>query len=215
MVASVTSEVQQEASRFLDRDFNQCFQQLRHYDAQIFEIGKFVLVSYAGIIGLTLGLYEFSLKERFDLTLPAQAILGVGLLHGLLLFGMATSNRAYFVKVARYLNEHRSLFLSSHPLGFQNATQMYTNQAYPPYYDWRSSQLWLTHLVGALNSILLVLILWFSGSPLSAWTLVVAAVALLLAQVLGARAYLRSYEPKKTPEQTADPGNTKTTQRGG
>src|SRR5438034_735849 len=147
------TDPEQEALRFLDRDFNQCFQQMRHYDSQIFEIGKFMLASYAGIIGLALGLYQFSLKETIDLRLPAEALLAIGLLHGLLLFGMAVSNRAYFVKVARYINEQRRLFLSSRPMGFQNESEMYVSQTYPEFYDWRSSQLWLTHLVATLNSV--------------------------------------------------------------
>lgn len=59
-------DLEKESLRFLERDFNQCFQQMRHYDGQIFEITKFVLLSYSGLIGVALGLYQFSLKERVD-----------------------------------------------------------------------------------------------------------------------------------------------------
>jgi hypothetical protein len=204
------SDTEQEAIRFLDRDFNQCFEQMRHYDSQIFEIGKFTLASYAGIIGLALGLYQFSLKESVELRPPARALLAIGLLHGFLLLGMAVRNRAYFVKVARYINEQRKLFLSSRPMGFQNESQMYVDQKYPKYYDWRSSQLWLTHLVAALNSVLLALLLAVGSDTPSTRLVAISGLIVLVAQVLMARSYLRSYEPKKGPEQDTDEGSAPT-----
>mgnify|MGYP001603832446 CR=1 FL=1 len=36
------SDQEKEALKFLERDFNQSFQQMRHYDAQIFDILKFM-----------------------------------------------------------------------------------------------------------------------------------------------------------------------------
>lgn len=54
-----TSEQEKEAVKFLERDFNQCFQQMRHYDSQIFDILKFMFTGYTALIGVALGLYKF------------------------------------------------------------------------------------------------------------------------------------------------------------
>lgn len=106
------SEQDKEALKFLERDFNQCFQQKRYYDAQIFDILKFLFTAYSAIIGIALGLYQFYLKEGKDLSLPAVAVLAVGLILGLFMFALAVRNRVYFVHVARYINEQRNFFLN-------------------------------------------------------------------------------------------------------
>ena len=36
------SDIEKESLKFLERDFNQCFMQMRHYDSQIFDILKFM-----------------------------------------------------------------------------------------------------------------------------------------------------------------------------
>lgn len=52
------SDQEKEALKFLERDFNQSFQQMRHYDAQIFDILKFMFTAYSVLIGVALGLYQ-------------------------------------------------------------------------------------------------------------------------------------------------------------
>jgi hypothetical protein len=188
------AQKQAEGLRFLERDFNQCFEQLRHYDGQIFEITKFVLASYAGLTGLSLGLYQFSLKEHIDLTLAAAAIVAIGLPHGLFLFALAVRNRVYFVKVARYVNEQRELFLGFKPFGFKNEAKMYTDPAQPRFFDWRSSQSWLMYLVGGLNAALLSLLLFLLTAEVRPRALVLPAVGLFALEVLGGVWYLHRQE---------------------
>src|SRR5256885_13447222 len=112
------TDVEKEALKFLDRDFNQCFQQLRHYDSQILEVCKFAFFGYSTLIGAALGLYQFGLKEHLTLAAPINGILGTGLVLGIFFFALGIRNRVYFVQVARYINEQRQLFLALHPLGF-------------------------------------------------------------------------------------------------
>lgn len=104
------SERENQALNFLQRDFDQCFQQLRHYDTQIFNILKFTFTAYTVLIGAALGLYQFGLKEQVDITSPVTAVLIVGTLLGLFMFVLVIRNRVYFVKIARYLNEQRGLY---------------------------------------------------------------------------------------------------------
>jgi len=93
----ILSEQEREALNFLERDFNQCFQQMRHYDAQIFDILKFMFTAYSVLVGVALGLYQFGLKEGKDLSVPAIAALTVGLILGLFMLILSLP----FVEVGR------------------------------------------------------------------------------------------------------------------
>jgi hypothetical protein len=115
MDRSIFSEQEKEAIRFLERDFNQCFQQMRHYDSQIFELSKFVFVAYTGLIALATGLYQLGQKNNLDFELAAEAVSSTGLILGLFLVGSVVRNRVYFVQVVRYINEQRGLFLALKP----------------------------------------------------------------------------------------------------
>src|SRR5205809_7104581 len=90
-------EKEKEALRFLDRDFNQCFQQFRHYDSQILEVCKFAFLGYSTLIGAALGLYEFGLKEKQTFSAAIVGILATGLAIGTFLYALSIRNRVYFV----------------------------------------------------------------------------------------------------------------------
>ena len=193
------SEIEKEAVKFLELDFNQCFQQMRHYDAQIFDILKFMFTAYSALIAVALGLYQFGLKEGKDLSLPAIAALGVGLILGLFMFALVIRNRVYFVQVTRYVNEHRGFFLKNKPIGFENKSKMYTNHEQPPYFNWRSSQSWLCYIVAVLNSILFGTLVYIAYP--CAWTAVISGSSLLcVIQLFIAVMYLKSREKKSASE---------------
>jgi hypothetical protein len=150
------------------------------------------------LIGVTLGLYQFGLKEGRDLTLPAVAVLFVGLMLGLFMFSLVIRDRVYFVQVARYINEQRKLFFQSQPMGFDNKSLMYTDPTQPPYFNWRSSQAWIAYILSFLNSILLGILLFilFVSKCYSWWTVVIGCSALFIIQLAIAVAYLKSRENK-------------------
>jgi len=72
-----------EFAKFLDRDFTQCFIQMRYYDAQIVDICKFAFTAYTAVFGTALALYRYGADHNADYRLPAATILLVGLLLGL------------------------------------------------------------------------------------------------------------------------------------
>jgi len=189
------SDQEKEALKFLERDFNQCFQQMRQYDSQIFDILKFMFTAYSALIGVALGLYQFGLKENTNLSLPAIAALAVGLIIGLLLFAFIIRNRVYFVQVVRYINEQRGFFFNYRPMGFENLSKMYTNYNQPPYFNWRSSHAWLCYIVAALNSILLGTLLYVLY-PCTWKLVIVGTTALFFLQLVIAIKYLKSRENK-------------------
>jgi len=188
-----------EAARFLERDFNQCFAQMRHYDNQLWQICKFAFTGYTATIGTAVALYQLSLDEKLDLVPAALSILVVAVVLGVFLLALTVRNRVYYVVVTRYINEHRRHFLAEKPLGFQNETSMYTNPSQPPYFNWRSSQAWFLYMIVFLNSVLVAFLAFlFCGligvSP-CCWVVAAFAVAALLQLVISIT-YLLSREKK-------------------
>ena len=184
-----------EAAKFLERDFNQCFMQLRHYDSQIWNICCFAFIAYIAILGTAMSMYQYSLDKDFDLMPAAMSILGAGFVLGLLIYGLAIRTRIYYVVVCRYINEHRELFLKSKPLGFENISGMYVNPTAPAYFNWRSWQSWLYYIIAFLNALLpALLVLYFSAGD---WALtVIIGIITALAQIGVGIAYLKSREGK-------------------
>lgn len=134
---------------FLSNDFDQSYQQLRHYDNLNWEITKFSFVEL--LLGITSvwAIYVFSKDPLKADTLIAQrqlliipSILGVCYLFSILASFLISRNRVYYAKVARYINEHRNFALTCKPLNFQNLTGFYTNYNFPAAFD-----IWSTHLV--------------------------------------------------------------------
>ncbi len=189
------SDQEKEALKFLERDFNQCFLQMRHYDAQIVDILKFMFTAYAALIGISIGAYQFGLKEGKDLSLPAIAALSVALTLGLFMFLLIVRNRVYFVQVARYINEQRDFFFKYKPMGFENKSKMFTNHGQPPYFNWRSSQTLLYGIIATLNALLLGVIIYIA-SPCTFVGAIIGSIMLFLLQSGGAIAYLNSREKK-------------------
>ncbi|HSA07102.1 MAG TPA: hypothetical protein P5556_07960 [Candidatus Gastranaerophilales bacterium] len=191
-------EEKKEALKFLERDFNQCFQQMRHYDSQIFEIFKFLFTLYTGLIGISIGLYQFGIKENIDFTPSSIAILLIGFLLGIFLFIVIVRNRAYFVQVTRYINEQRALFFKFEPLGFKNTSKMYTNSQKPNFFDRHCSQIWYLYVVALMNSILIGVSIYILYKN---W--IAIGICFLLssfAQMIYAYSYLKTRE-NKTAEQ--------------
>jgi hypothetical protein len=171
---------------------------MRHYDAQIVDIVKFAFTAYAAIVGASLALYRYGLDKGADFRAPATAIVLVGLPLGVTLLALVTRNRSYFVLVTRYINEHRDFFLKGKPLGFPNATGMFTNRGKPPYFNWRSSQALLLCSLALLNAALIGvgLYLVFEDIATKWYCIGIGASALLLLQLAVAIAYLGAPDGK-------------------
>lgn len=190
-----TRDIEKEALNFLEQDFNQSFQQMRFYDSQIFEILKFMFSAYTILIGASVSLYQLGITKNINFSVPIASAIGVGLVFGLFMFIVIVRNRVYFVQVARYINELRNFFFEFKPLGFNNKCKMYTNYEQPPYFNWRSSQLWLCYIVATLNSILFAVLLYVVYSYM--WNIAIYGFLMLfIFQLFSAIWYLKSREGK-------------------
>ena len=187
-----------DAVKFLERDFNQCFAQIRHYDSQIWNICRFAFTVYIAILGAAIGIYQYSIEKHVNLAPAAASILFAGLLSGLLLYYLALCNRVYYVRVCRYVNEHRRFFMTAKPLGFENSSGMYVATDMPRYNNWMSWQSWLSSLIAFLNAILGAVLVYYRTSE-SSWQFALTALCCALIAIfqvgLGIL-YLRSYEQK-------------------
>lgn len=137
------------AKDFLNHDFDQSYEQLRHYDNLSWDITKFSFIELLAGIAAVWAIYGFALnpenpnswiKDNYMLLIPS--IFGICYIFSILATFLISRNRVYFSKVAKYLNEHRNFSLSIKPIGFNNHTKFYTNINYPPAFD-----KWSTHLV--------------------------------------------------------------------
>ena len=140
--------------KLLEADFNQCFQQMRHYDCMMYEVIKFMASAYIALIGAGIGVYEFGVTKGQDYTLVVLVTFSIAFLLGLFMYMSLIRNRVYYVHVTRYVNEIRKLILDKKPLGFENKSKMYTNYQQPPFFNWRSSQAYIMYVSSTINSCL-------------------------------------------------------------
>ncbi len=198
MSEQIISDIEKESLKFLERDFNQCFMQMRHYDAQLFDILKFMFTGYTALIGIAVGFFQFGSKEHLDLNYAVILSLMVGLIFGLFMLALVIRNRVYFVQVVRHINEQRELFYRNKPIGFENKSGMYTNCNQPPFYNYRSSQAWMMYIIASMNSTLLSILFFVAikGNVCKLCIIVMAWVFLFIVQLAVSISYLRSRENK-------------------
>lgn len=201
----MTTDGSDYGAEFLERDFNQCFAQMRHYDSQIWEVTKFAFSAYTVLLGTAVGLYKYSIEKNVDMSLAAVSILAVGFLVGLFMFCLTIRNRVYFINVARYVNEHRRHFLKNKPLGFENESRFYDDPTRPPFCDWPSSQLWLSYLLSFLNGLLAGTLTYILvGGMALVWVLLVVLIVAVVQISVGVW-YLRSREGKSAMDSITGP----------
>ena len=154
-------ERQEFASDFLKQDFNQGYQQLRHYDSLSWDITKFSFIEL--LIGITSvwAIYGYSknpvnassiITSNYMFIIPS--IIGISYIFSILASFLISRNRVYYSKVAKYLNEHRHFLLSVKPLGFENKTKFYTNINFPCAFDIWNTQLVSLYVIQFVSSIM-------------------------------------------------------------
>ena len=149
------------AKEFLIHDFDQCNEQLRHYDNMNWDITKFSFVEL--VVGITAiwAIYDFAktpvnanfyLSQNYLKVIPM--ILGICYVFSLLASLLISRNRMYYTKVARYINEHRRFSLELKPMGFSNSSKFYTSLNNPPTFNTWSTQLVSLYVLQLVSGIL-------------------------------------------------------------
>ncbi|MBN1594774.1 hypothetical protein JW933_02500 [candidate division FCPU426 bacterium] len=186
------SPPEQAALSFLLQDFNQCFEQMRYYDGQMISIFRFIFVAYTFLTGVVTSLYQYYGNHHLQLQMPAVITLSVALALGVFSFAIIIRNRIYFVRVARYINEQRAMFLAWKPMGFENQARMYIRPEQPLYFNGWSSQSWLLYIMAFLNAMVLLAIGFFTCG--FSWGVYLLAALIFTLQLLAAVWTLKAYE---------------------
>ena len=135
----------------LNADFQECFEQMRHYD-DAFQNG--LQFTYGGVIALS-GLLGTLLQIKGADTLrTVTPVLVLSWLAGFLMVMFLAKNRVYFARVARYVNQIRDFYLRESPGKFEDHTNFYRNRKFPPIFDPGSTQTFQIYLACALDSFL-------------------------------------------------------------
>jgi hypothetical protein len=190
----------------LDSDFEECFEQMRHYDSAFESAVQFAYTGTVTVAGASGTLLQAYGPDSLILAI-VSFILVFSCLAGLVVVLSLARNRVYFAKVARYVNEIRGFNLHHHPARIENKAQMYTEWRFPPIFDLFSTQSLHVYLVSAFDSILfasavVALIAWRDivnrVEPLSVgWSWgIVSCVACLLTELVFITLYWHREESK-------------------
>ncbi|MFZ5942165.1 MAG: hypothetical protein ACOYXB_16480 [Bacteroidota bacterium] len=140
---------------FLISEYQECFSQMRHYDSNTNEILKLCFTFYAGVITLALGVYQFIYQKNPNDNISLfyiSLILFLSFIVGLIVAILVVSNRKYFVKVARQVNNIRNYY-SKNIDDFEN--KLPVDNKSPKAYNTKSSQMIIILLLVLTNSLIL------------------------------------------------------------
>lgn len=144
---------EQLSNQLIINDFQQAFYMLRHYDDVNWNLTKFAFGQVLVTLGACWTIFYKSSELQDNKVLQDYSLMGMILI--LLLsagFSLMTiiaicKNRSYFVKVSRYVNEHRHFALECKKDFFFNISEMWNNPRYPKVKDWGSTQMICLYLL--------------------------------------------------------------------
>lgn len=209
-----TNEQLEYGKQFLYHDFEQCFQQMRHYDSQCWDIIKFCFGEILLVGTAIWALYCFSVIPENVSTLVSVnfkwltlIILLISYIFIFISSYLVARNRVYYVKTSRYINEFRKLAIEIKPYGFKNVYKYYDDYNFPKVNESKSTQL------VALYSIIILGLLCFTGIGttivfgLLQYSKLISTILLILISSLGCIPfylycikYLRTENKKMVPK---------------
>ena len=139
---------------FLKSDFDQCFEQMRHYDSHFISIINFIFSGFAAVIVATIAFLQSTNDQ--SITLLGSAILFfLAWAVGSLLIAFLLRNRFYFTYVTRYVNEVRGNYLKAKPFAFENKAGLPIDPRIPTFFNPFSAHAILMYFVALGTSIFL------------------------------------------------------------
>lgn len=136
----------------LKTDFQQCFEQMRHYDSIFWSTVKFMFTGYAAVFTATGGLLGLKLSSGIAWT-GITILLFFAAFAGSLLLLVLLRNRIYYVRVARFVNEIRQAYINQKAMGVRNIARLYTDPRSPKAMNPMSTQLIITYFMVICNSL--------------------------------------------------------------
>lgn len=144
---------EQLSSQLMINDFQQAFYMLRHYDDVNWNLTKFAFGQVLVTLGACWTIFYKSSELQDNKVLQDYSLIGMVII--LLLsagFSLMTifaicKNRSYFVRVSRYINEHRHFALECKKEVISNISKMWDNPNFPKVKDWCSTQMICLYLL--------------------------------------------------------------------
>lgn len=146
---------EQLSNQLIINDFQQAFYMLRHYDDVNWNLTKFAFGQVLVTLGACWTIFYKSSELQNNKVLQDYSLIGMVII--LLLsagFSLMTifaicKNRSYFVRVSRYINEHRHFALECKKEVISNISKMWDNPNFPKVKDWCSTQMICLYLLFA------------------------------------------------------------------
>jgi hypothetical protein len=137
----------------LQSDFEQCFEQMRHYDDVFQNSLQFVYTGVVAVAGASGTLFSIWGTKTSNLA-TLSFILLFSWVAGIVVVMELAKNRVYFARVARYVNEIRDVYLDKKPAGVTNKAKMFTDPTFPHVLDLGSTQIFQVGLASVFDSLL-------------------------------------------------------------
>lgn len=167
-----------DTSDFLNQDFLESHNQLRHYDSTILDSFKFIFSIYIALIGGSISL--LNIEKKIDFTILIQVLITFSIILCVFVLFYIIEQRLYFVKTARYLNEIRNYFLENNQVDFKNNTQYYIDYSKPDYFNLKSSHIILTIIISVLNSFNIGLFIYVVNNCWSIWMIFATILSVVI-----------------------------------
>jgi hypothetical protein len=140
---------------FINAEYQQCFEHMRHYDKIAQELFKFSFTYYSAIVTLSLGIYQFFFANNHSIyssLLYISAILLLSFLIGNSIILLLIRNRKYFIDVAHQVNGIRAYYINEINV-FENKLSI--DPEFPKLANPKSSQFIILYIFLFVNMILL------------------------------------------------------------
>lgn len=189
MKQELNSELDKQAVLdLLKTDFQQCFEQMRHYDRIFLQFVAGIFSFNTAILVILFKLFQNSTKKFLFLDLKQiwLIILIMALCVGFFSLIFLSRNRLYYVRVARFVNEVRNHYLSIQPLNIANKAKLYVDYKHPKTFSLFSTQVILFYILSILNAFYLFMLVFIltknfcSSFILSFVLLIIQVVATLI-----------------------------------
>lgn len=182
------------ASDVVVSDFEQCFEQMRHYDDSFQNTLQFAYTGTVAVVGVSGTLLQSYHYTQLNLTI-LSVILGLSWLVGIILVMSLAKNRVYFTIVARRVNELRNVCFDEHSPHRENKAKIYTDPTRPRISDFASTQFFQVCLTSVFDSfffastvvalIALQMVANHHSAPIVDWSLGIRGFAVWLVAQLG------------------------------
>ena len=189
-----------ESVGFLVSEYEQCFEQMRHYNAISISLTKFVFTGFAAIASGAFALFKYLEGQNYQ-NIVIGGILLLTFVTGVIFLTLMLRNRVYFIFVARQVNSLRNYFLSNMDVDYIKYNVCYIDPSFPRAFNLWSTYTLLFFIVALINAVLvgvgsyLVITHYCTGEDWLRWLIsLVIAVVLVVTQLIASIFYLTRYD---------------------